>query len=437
MMTYDAFLIVALVVALPIAVMRPWIGLLLYTLVSTMHPQRLADGLAYGTTFAKPIAAATLLGLLITKERYRMPLRGELVLLALLWLVVTGSTWSAPLQPGRAIAKWEEVTKICLMAGCALVLLQDRRKLRAWLLVLALSIGFYGVTGSLWAAQTGLRERLFGPPESQLADNNALGFAFTLTLPLLGLLRLDERARWLRHVLLAAFGMTIIALFATYSRGAVVGFAIVLPLVAVAAWKRDKALIAVGLAACLVVYFAPSQWVERMQTITPSAYRDDGSGSERMNSWYVAWRLGLDHPLLGAGCHPFSPEIYERYIPGYSDNHDAHNHFLQMLAEHGFVGLILFVALLVSALLRLARLAWTYHGDRERAWIAHTAEMIGISLAAYTAGGVFINQPHAELLYQLVIATVILDVVAALPAADGATPARESLLGAGLRRLRG
>jgi probable O-glycosylation ligase (exosortase A-associated) len=401
-----------------------------------MHPQRLADGVAYDASLAKPIAVATLLGLLLTRARHAIPRRIEVVLLVLLWLLITASTWAGALKPAAAVAKWEEVTKILLMAGVALALLQEKRKLHVWLTVLAMSIGAQGILGAIWGLQTGLRERLFGPPESQLFDNNALGFAFTMALPLLAFLRLDERVALVRHVLLAMFGATIIALFATYSRGAMVGFVIVLPSIALLTRTRDKPLLLVGLAACLTIYVAPREWVDRMRTITPTAYRSDSSGSERMRSWHVAWRLGLDHPFIGAGCYPFSPDVYRRYLPGYSDFHDAHNHYLQMLAEHGFTGLALFVLLLASVVLRMLRLARAGRGDPDRAWVVHSAEMIGVSLIAYLAGGVFINQPHSEWLVQLVVAAVTLDRIAASPMSTGRSPTGESLLGAALRRLR-
>jgi probable O-glycosylation ligase (exosortase A-associated) len=428
MIGYDVLLIGAVAVALPVCVVRPWMGVLVYTWLSTMNPHRLAGGAAYDMPVAKLAAVATLVGLLFTKDRYRLPQRRELALIGLLALVIMASTMLTALEPVRAWGRAEEALKVLLMAGAALMLMQERRKLRLWLLVIALSFGALGAHGALFAFETGLRSRLFGPPESVLADNNALGFFFTMALPMLAFLRLDEEVALMRHVLLAGFALTIIALFATYSRGAFIGFVLVLPLIAVLVRFRDKPLLMMGFAACLIVYFAPKQWVERMQTITPTVYKTDSSGSERMKSWYVAWRLGLDHPVLGAGCHPFSPRVYEKYLPGYSDDHDAHNHFLQMLAEHGFTGLLLFVALLVSVLLRLLGIAWRNRGDPQRQWLAHFAQMIGISLIAYIAGGVFINQPHSELLYQLIIAAMILDAIAATPAANGPQPTGKSLI---------
>lgn len=429
----DWLLILGVILSLPLCVARPWIGLLEYTWLSSMQPHRLVGGVAFDMPFAKMIAAATILGWLFTRERYPLPRLREVGLIAALAILFTCTTWLAALEPERARHSWTEIMKIFVIGGIALTLMQDRRKLRIWLLVLALSFGFLGVTGGLFGLRTLFTTRLFGPPESIVSDNNALGFAFTMILPLLAFLHVDETRPWLRHLLLACFALTIMALFATYSRGAFLGFAIVLLSVVVLIRSKDKALLVAAALSCAVVYLAPSQWFERMQTITPTVYKTDSSGSERMHSWYVAWRLGLDHPLLGAGFHPFSPAVYERYIPGYRDHHDAHNHFLQVLAEHGFTGLLLFVALLVSVQLRLLRLAWSNRGDPQREWIVLSAEMLLASFLAYVVGGLFINQPQAELLYQLIAAALALDVIAAAPVA----PTGESVLRATARRLRG
>ena len=169
-----------------------------------------------------------------------------------------------------------------------------------------------------------------------------------MVLPIFVLLRRHAANPWVRGGLLAMFGLSIVAVFATYSRGALLGLCVSLPLTLALTRTKDVPVLLAAVAACLVVYIAPRQWVERIQTITPTAYRDTSSGSKRMKSWYVAFRLGLDHPLLGAGFRPFEPDVYERYLPGYRDDHDAHNHYLQVFAEHGFTGLLLFVGLIVS-----------------------------------------------------------------------------------------
>ncbi len=434
----DILLIALVVASLPVCIWRPWIGVLVFTWLGCMHPHRIVGGLADDLPLSRLVALATLLGLLFTRQRYALPRRRELYLLGGLWLTFLASTMLTALEPQRAWSDFVEVSKIMVMAGVTMVLFQDRAKLHALLLVIALSIGIVGIGGGLWGFYTGFHAPLFGPPHSNISDNNGLGFVLVVVLPLLAYVRQAEERAPLRALLLIAFGLSIIALFATYSRGAFVGFCLVLALIAVQIRTKDLALLGTGLAACLVFYlFAPQQWVERIETITPTAYRTDPSGVKRMKSWYVALRLGADHPFLGAGFRPFSPAVYQRYLAGYSDDHDAHSHFLQVFAEHGLIGLGLFVALLVSVLLRLWRLARLTRGDPHREWIGRCAQSVGVAVIAYVAGGMFINLPYFDLYYELVAVVVILQEIATSADGRACAPLDEGWVTAVIRRAQG
>jgi putative inorganic carbon (hco3(-)) transporter len=433
--SYDMLLTVVIVATLPVCFLRPWVGMLVFAWIGFMNPHRLLDGFAYQMPYAKMVAGVTLAGLLVTRERYALPRTREVYLLAALWVTFVCSTVFVALQPEVAWEKLAEISKILLMTGATIVLFQDRRKLNVLLVVIAFSIGYFAVTGGLWSLYTGFQERLYGPAKSAIADNNDLGFALTMVLPIFVLLRRQVANPWIRHALLAMFGLSIVAVFATYSRGALIGLCIVLPLTLVLTRTKDVPVLLAAVAACLVIYITPRQWVERMQTITPTVYRDDSSGSKRITSWYVAFRLGLDHPLLGAGFRPFEPDVYERYLPGYWDNHDAHNHFLQVFAEHGFTGLLLFTGLLVSLFLTLLRIRRATRGDPARQWIGESAQFIGASLVAYVVGGVFLNMPYFDLFYQLVAVVVILQQAAQAPGNVIAEP-EEPLLRAVWARMR-
>jgi probable O-glycosylation ligase (exosortase A-associated) len=432
----DALLTVLVVASLPVCFLRPWLGMLVFAWIGFMNPHRLLGGFAYEMPYAKMVALATLAGLLVTRERYALPRTREVFLLGALWLTFVCSTVLVARQPEAAWAKLAEISKILLMTAATIVLFQDRRKLDALLLVIALSVGFYGVSGGIWGLRTGFQDRLYGPDQSALGDNNALGYSLTIVLPILVRLRGVFSRLWMRRVLLITFALSIVAIFATYSRGALIGLCIVLPLTLALTWRRDAAVLVAAVGACLVIYVTPRQWVERMQTITPTVYRDDSSGSKRMKSWYVAVRLGLDHPLLGAGFCPFEPDVYELYLPGYWDNHDAHNHYLQVFAEHGFTGLLLFVALLVCLFQTLWRIGRTTRGDPHRAWIHRSAQFVGVSLVAYAVGGVFLNMPYFDLFYQLVAIVVILRKAALAPGTTIAEP-EAPLLQSAWARLRG
>ena len=78
------------------------------------------------------------------------------------------------------------------------------------------------------------------------------------------------------------------------------------------------------------------------------------TGNGRAEEWRVAAREARAHPLLGSGAGTFSEYWYQfRVTPGIV--HDAHNLYLEMLAETGPVGLALLVLLLAGLIVGAAR----------------------------------------------------------------------------------
>ena len=98
-------LTVLIVATLPVCVLRPWMGMLVFAWIGFMNPHRLLDGFAYDMPYAKMVAVATLAGLLVTRERYALPRTREVYLLAALWVTFVCSTVFVALQPEVA---WRE-----------------------------------------------------------------------------------------------------------------------------------------------------------------------------------------------------------------------------------------------------------------------------------------------------------------------------------------
>jgi O-antigen ligase len=82
--------------------------------------------------------------------------------------------------------------------------------------------------------------------------------------------------------------------------------------------------------------------------------------------------------------------------------HVAHNTYLQILAEAGYFGLVLYVILLITAF-------WTFETARRRArmlgygWAEGGARYLSASLVAFMVGGTFLNRAHFDLTYHVMI----------------------------------
>src|SRR6185295_7880500 len=124
-------------------------------------PHRLTWGFAYSMPFGLMAMLATMLGLIFTSERKPIPRTIEVFLLGALWLWFVITTIFA-FYPDDAAAHLLKVSKILFGIVLSMVLLQEARKVRALVWVIALSIGFYGFKGGVWAILTGGGNRVLG-----------------------------------------------------------------------------------------------------------------------------------------------------------------------------------------------------------------------------------------------------------------------------------
>jgi len=80
---------------------------------------------------------------------------------------------------------------------------------------------------------------------------------------------------------------------------------------------------------------------------------------------------------------------------------------VEALAEHGFVGLGLWLALLYGTLLSLTRLPRLTRNLPGMEWVANYSYMLRASLVAYAVGSLFLGITYWDLMYHLVFISVL------------------------------
>ncbi len=387
---------------------RPFAGVILWTWISLMSPHRLAWGFATAFPFAKVVAIVTIVALFISPERKRVPLTRETVILFLfvLWMIPT--TMFA-LEQEFAWAQWTKVIKIQILVFATMAFMTTKNRLNLFIWMIVLSVGFYGVKGGVFTIRNGGESHVLGPPESFIADNNHLGLALLMVIPLMRYLQQNQEKRWIRLGLGGAIVLTAIAILGTQSRGAFLGLISMLSFLVLKSRGR-VALAAVALIAVpLSLALMPNRWFERMESI--QNYDQDASAMGRINAWQFAVRLACDRPLLGGGFEVFTDRWFTVYAPNPHDSHDAHSIYFEVLGEHGFIGLSLFLA--------LGLFAWRTCGWINRhalevtgmEWASDLTRMCQVSLVAYATAGAFVGLAYFDLYYNLialVVATKVL-----------------------------
>jgi len=412
---------------LPLCLIRPWIGNLTWAWLGYMNPHRLTWGFAYSMPFGAMVMGLTVLGLPFSRDAKGLPRAIEVYLLSALWGWFLLTTMFA-FYPADAWTQFSKVSKVLFGIFLSLVLLQDEKKFRALVWVIAMSIGFFGFKGGIFAITTGGRDHVLGPPDSFITGNTEIGLALNMTIPLLFYLRRQEQRWWLRRLLLAMAILSMVASLFTHSRGALLGLLVIIPLLFLKSRAKLLILPLLLVGGLVGPAMMPSNWTEKMETI--EKYEQDISANQRLTSWWVAYQLAKDSPILGGGFRTFHMDIYRAYIPDYiyaNQEHDAHSIYFQVLAEHGFPGLALFVGLMVSTFVSLRYIIRVTRERPDLEWINDCAKMVEVSLAAYAVSGAFLSMSYFDLFYHLIVMTVLLKVFVARagPAAIPAPPTAE------------
>ena len=391
----DIVLMLFFVVGLIATLRFPFIGILMWFCFALMNPQQETYSFATTTRWSLILAVVTTVSWLVSRER-KLPLGGfttGLVLILLAWS--TFNTFFA-FDPSYSWDYWDRAWKTIAMCVLAGVLATNRVRLHALIWVVALSLLYYGVKGGVFTLVTGGVNRVFGPPGSMLGDNNEIGLALVMLLPLLNYLRLYSGSQFVRRGLVFAIVLTLAAILGTYSRETYIALAAL----GLIFWWHTKNKLLYPVAAVIVLVpllmFMPQSFYNRAATL--QQFSTDRSFQEHLDSWWVAYRYAMDHAPFGAGFYGLNlPQLWNQYIPG--EMHAAHSIYFQALGEQGIVGLLLYLLMIFVGFYNLRVVISKTRGNQEWTWARDLAGAIQLSLLAFCIGGAAAPMQFFDLLF--------------------------------------
>jgi putative inorganic carbon (HCO3(-)) transporter len=390
---------------LPAVLKNPAVGVLMFTWLSLMNPHRLTYGAAFNFPFAAIVACTTVASLLAARHRIRLPMTPVTIVLILfmVWMTLTG--FSA-FEQQLAWTEWNRVMKTLVMVLVALSVLNSEKEIKAFAWVVGLSLGFYGLKGGFFTLMTGGADRVLGPAESYIEDNNDLALALITTVPIIWYLQLHASKKWLRVGLIGLAVATIAAAVGSYSRGGLLAAGAMLFFLWLKGQHKLRAALLLLLVVPLMYSVMPEKWFTRMETI--SDYQTDESALGRINSWYFATNVAKDN-IMGGGYRTFTGNVFAIYAPDSRQARAPHSIYFQVLGEHGFIGLALFLVLMAVAWRTGTRLIKFCREKPNLKWASDLARMCQVSIVGYAVGGTFLSLAYYDLYYDIVVLLVLLE----------------------------
>ena len=178
----------------------------------------------------------------------------------------------------------------------------------------------------------------FGSPVMVLT----LGGIMCMLLPIVLVILMDSRfEKKLKRVSFFAAISILVGLICNKSRGAWLTDLIVVPVATFRYLKQNKKYLAVVLAVFIgIAGFMASnpRYVKRVYSITATTNK---SNADRIRVWKSSKMMIRDYPVTGVGFGRFTEIYLNKYIlrRERQNLHHAHNNFIQITAESGFIGL--------------------------------------------------------------------------------------------------
>ncbi len=387
---------------LPVMVLKPHFGVLVFSWLSYMNPHRFVWGFAAEFPLVLTVGVVTAVAWLLSREPKRLPWNVVTVLLAAftLWISFTNLFMMFP-EEGYPL--WERAIKILLFNGFVTVgLITSRERVHLLVWVIVVSVGFFAVKGGIFTIVTGGQSYVLGPPRSFFGSNNSVAVAMLMVLPLMRYLQLSTTTPWIRWGLAGVMALLVVAVIGTQSRGALLGLGAVGVFFLMKMRRRFWIGAALAVTTLAAINFMPEKWHERMGTI--ATYSEDPSAQARLKAWSYALDVAARRPIMGGGFGAFAGNLI---IGSDSVARNAHSIYFEILGEFGYVGLVLFVMLGIATFRTGSWILRHTKGHPRLRWARDLAAMLQVSLVAFAAAGAFLNMAFFDLYYHLIALMIV------------------------------
>ncbi|MDQ2943379.1 MAG: O-antigen ligase family protein [Candidatus Dormibacteraeota bacterium] len=231
-----------------------------------------------------------------------------------------------------------------------------------------------------------------------LGRANRYAQIMVLLLPLVFAIIWGRYSRRASVLAIGAGGFIAVAVALTQSRGAAVGFALVLVVMLILRYIKVRHIAVLVLAVFALFIIVPAygtrlQSLNSVPGLASGVQAADGSIRSRITETVAAALVFVDHPLIGVGPGQF-PTYYADYAQQFglrvrTEDREAHNLYFGIASESGVLGSFFFFGAIVVTMRDLARTRSRLLRKRPR--LAYLATGFLLVIVAYLTTGIFLH----------------------------------------------
>lgn len=409
-------LLVAILVLgwVPVILFKPHIGVLVWSWVSHMIPQSYTFNFARNFPFLVLVFAVTAIGMIVNKEKYKLPSHPIVYAIFLYWFWVLLTT-SVGMDEGPVFTSymWQKMiqfSKVLIFALISIAVMQSPNRVKGFLWVMTMSLGFIAIKGGLFTLLTGGGSRVEGAG-GMMEDNNQLAMAMAMLMPLAFYIAQNPPTKIMKWPLFGAALLVPFAALGTQSRGGTVAVGAVVAMTLLKSKHKFKLVVGIVVLGGAIWTFMPDSYKNRIAS-TENAATDDGSFRGRVSMWKYSVNLVDENPVMGGGFNVFYvPRAIELYMPPGFKARAPHSIYFEVLAEHGYVGLTLFLTLLFTGWYSGTTQAKLFRQYSETKWLGDLSAALQLSLIGFAVGGLTVNIATFDVFYHVLAMLVMCRVV--------------------------
>lgn len=415
----DLVMFATFVLLLLPAIKRPYIAVGLWLWTAMFFPGGWVYGFALSIRYNLIFSIISIFGVFIQKNK--PPAENHLITILVGFFLIwaTLSYWNGIGHPDAMYEQWIKLLKIIALYYflCASVNTKHQIDYVIWCLVL--SVGFFGSVEGLKVIASGGAHHVEGMYGHVLSDRNELAMALCMCIPLTIYIRNQNQIKIIKLGLLGVTILMVLCILGTYSRGGLLGLLVL----GLAYFKEAKNKFAsamlIGVIFFIASHLMSDEWHKRMDSIGDA--QQDQSFMGRVIAWKVSLLLALDHPFLGGGFNAigYTPvwlsyalqlqdklTFIETPPPNLDHGWAAHSLFFQVLGDQGFVGLFLFVSILLVAYRK--SIVVVGRCDKTSPYY-ELSKMLKLSIVTYVVTGLALSKVYFDLSFAIFALIRIVD----------------------------